>query len=76
MTNGALAGYPKARLLDAVMSAQWEDAVAGNVRATQAVLRAIEKRVRLLGLVAAWNAHDRGPTALNFWTPALPYTGS
>lgn len=36
--------------LDRVMAAQWDDAMTGNVRAAHAVLRAIEQRVRLLGL--------------------------
>ncbi len=53
-TDKAVDAYRREQviLLDAVMSAQWEDAVAGNVRAAQAVLRTIEQRVRLLGLAA------------------------
>ncbi len=54
-TDKAVDAYRREQLvlLNQVMSAQWEDAVAGDVRAAQAVLRTIEQRVRLLGLAVA-----------------------
>jgi hypothetical protein len=36
--------------LDALQSAHWESAVAGDVKAAELVLNVIEKRIRLLGL--------------------------
>ena len=53
-TDRAVEAYRREQvaLLDAVMNAQWEDALAGDVRAALAVVRTIEQRVRLLGLVA------------------------
>lgn len=38
------------RLLNELMSARWEAAMAGDVRSAHTVLRTIEQRIRLLGL--------------------------
>lgn len=51
-TDRAVEAYRREQvsLLDQVMCAQWDDALAGDVRAALAVLRTIEQRVRWLGL--------------------------
>ncbi len=52
MSRGELGvGPTAARRLDALQHALWDPAMVGNVPATQAVVRIIEVRARVLGLV-------------------------
>lgn len=39
--------------LDALQSAVWDDAMNGDIKAVQAVLRTIDARIRLLGLASS-----------------------
>lgn len=56
--------------LDRMLMAVWQDAISGDVKAVDRVLRIIEQRARLLGLNAAPN-NDLGLPAVDQWLRTL-----